>query len=236
VITAGAICPPAPLLAAELTGRDPVLPELRHAAAAAVRSLTACRPEVVAVVAPADRTAAWPVHGGLGLAVYAPPLAARGHGGSGAALPPLPPALVLGARLLDDAGYDGRRLLHSVSPGEEPATCRQLGAALAGGGDRTGLLVMADGSACRSPRAPGHLDPRAAGFDAAIEDAVRGGDLGSLGALDQNLARELLVSARPVWQVLAAAMPSPGAARILYADAPLGVYYLVACLADAERR
>jgi hypothetical protein len=232
VITAGAICPPAPLLAAELTGRDPVLPELRDAAAAAVRSLTASRPEVVAVVGPADRTAAWPVHGGLGLAVYAPPLGARDHGGSATTLPP---ALVLGARLLDDAGYHGPRLLHSVSPGEEPAACQELGAALADGGDRAGLLVMADGSACRSPRAPGHLDPRAAGFDAAIEDAVRGGDLSSLGALDQHLARELLVTARPVWHVLAAAMPSPGAARILYADAPLGVYYLVACLADAQR-
>lgn len=227
MITAGAICPPAPLLAAELTGRDPVLPKLRDAAATAVRWLTAGRPEVVAVVGPADRTAAWPVRRGLDLAVYAPPLATRDHGGSAATLPP---ALVLGARLLDDAGYDGPLLLHSVGPGEDPAACEQLGAALAGGDDRTGLLVMADGSACRSPRAPGHLDPRAAGFDTAIEDAVRGGDLSTLGALDQQLARELLVTARPVWQVLAAAMPSPGAARILYAEAPLGVYYLVACL------
>jgi hypothetical protein len=233
VITAGAICPPAPLLAAELTGRDPVLPELRDAAATAVRSLTAGRPEVVAVIGPADRTKAWPTHGGLDLAVYAPPLAARDHRGDSGALPP---ALVLGSRLLDDAGYDGPRLLQSFSPGEDPAACQQLGAAVADGAERTGLLVMADGTACRSPRAPGHLDPRAAGFDAAIEDAVRGGDLSSLGALDQNLARELLVTARPVWQVLAAAMPSPGPARILYADAPLGVYYLVACLAGAQRR
>jgi hypothetical protein len=233
VITAGAICPPAPLLAAELTGRHPVLPELRDAAATAVRSLTAGRPEVVAVIGPADRTKVWPTHSGLDLAVYAPPLAARDHRGNSVALPP---ALVLGARLLDDAGYDGPRLLQSVSPGENPAACQQLGAALVDGADRTGLLVMADGTACRSPRAPGHLDPRAAGFDAAIENAVRGGDLSSLGALDQHLARELLVTARPVWQVLAAAMPSPGAARILYADAPLGVYYLVACLDGAQRR
>jgi hypothetical protein len=79
---------------------------------------------------------------------------------------------------------------------------------------------------------PGHQDPRATEFDAAIENAVRTGDLSALQALDQHLASELLATARPAWQVLAAAMPSPGVGgRILYADAPLGVYYLVACLA-----
>ena len=110
---------------------------------------------------------------------------------------------------------------------------QKLGQELAGRSNRTALLVMADGSACRSPRAPGHFDQRAAGFDAAIEHAVRTGDLGALHALDQDLARDLLAAARPTWQVLAAAMPSHLDARILYANAPLGVYYLVACLPGA---
>jgi hypothetical protein len=231
VITAVAICPPAPLLAAELTGRAPVLLELRHAAADAARWLTASGCEVVTVVGPADRTSSWPVPARADLAVYAPPLAARDHDAAGMGHRRLAPALVLGSRLLDHAGYGGRRLLYSVGPGEMPAACHRLGATLAEGSDRTGLLVMADGSACRSPRAPGHLDPRAAAFDAAIEDAVRTGDLGALQALDKGLAAELLASAYPAWQVLAAAMPSSRPARILYADAPFGVYYLVACLA-----
>ena len=91
---------------------------------------------------------------------------------------------------------------------------------------------MADGSACRSLRAPGYLDPRAAAFDAALERAVRTGDLGSLQAMDHGLARELLATARPGWQVLAGAMPGRAAAtEILYADDPFGVFYLVAWLA-----
>jgi hypothetical protein len=219
----------------ELTGRDPVLPELLHAAATAARWLIAYRPEVIAVVGPADRTAAWPIPGHLDLAAYAPPLAARNQHGASVTGPSLPPALGLGARLLDQAGYSGRRLLHSVSPEDQPTSCQELGLALADLSDRTGLLVMADGSACRSPRAPGHLDNRAAGFDAAIEDAIRSGDLTALQALDQHLARELLATARPTWQVLAAAMPNPSPGRILYADAPLGVYYLVACIASTAR-
>jgi hypothetical protein len=94
-----------------------------------------------------------------------------------------------------------------------------------------GLLVMADGSACRSLRAPGYLDPRAAAFDAALERAARTGDLASLRTLDHGLARELLATARPGWQVLAGAMPRAAATEILYADDPFGVFYLVAWLA-----
>jgi hypothetical protein len=232
VITAAAICPPAPLLAVELTGRDPVLPELRHAAATAVRRLTAYGPDVIVVVGPADRTAAWPILGRLDLTAYAPLLALRDQDRVSVSGPSLPSALGLGVRLLDEAGYGGQRLLQSVSSGEQPTVCQQLGAALADRKERTGLLVMADGSACRSPRAPGYLDTRAAGFDAAIEDAVRSGDLTALNALDQHLARELLATAHTAWQVLAAAMPSSGPGHILYADAPLGVYYLIAWLAD----
>ena len=91
---------------------------------------------------------------------------------------------------------------------------------------------MADGSACRSLRAPGYLDPRAAPFDAAIEEAVRSGDLGPLRAMDQDLARELLAAGRPGWQVLAGALPDRApSTEILYSGDPFGVFYLVAWLA-----
>ena len=39
MIAGVAICPPAPLLARELTGLDPVIPELRQACAAAAERL-----------------------------------------------------------------------------------------------------------------------------------------------------------------------------------------------------
>jgi len=121
-----------------------------------------------------------------------------------------------------------------VKHDEPAAVCLRLGAGLHRLADRVGLLVMADGSARRSPRAPGYLDPRAAAFDAALERAVRGGDLGPLRAMDQALARELLAAGRPGWQVLAGAMPGRvPATEILYADDPFGVFYLVAWLAGA---
>jgi hypothetical protein len=225
-----AICPPTPLLARELTGLDPVIPELRQACAAAAERLVKSAPEVIAVVGAGRRTAVWPADGRLNLAAFGPALGTR-DGLTGPTPRSLPLPLGLGVRLLDEAGYTGPRLLQSVHPGEPTAACLRLGADLRTRSDRVGLLVMADGSACRSLRAPGYLDPRAAAFDAALEGAVRSGDLGALRAMDQDLARELLAAGRPGWQVLAGAMPGRApSTEILYKADPFGVFYLVAWL------
>ena len=65
---------------------------------------------------------------------------------------------------------------------------------------------MGDGTARRSVSAPGYLDERAAPFDAAVERAVRDGDLPALAALDPALAADLLAAGRPAWQALAGAL------------------------------
>jgi aromatic ring-opening dioxygenase LigB subunit len=121
------------------------------------------------------------------------------------------------------------RRLHSVGQDEPPAGCRQLGKEIGGTAARTGLLVMGDGSARRGPRAPGHYDERAAAFDAEVERAVRAGDLQALMAVDPALARELMATGRPAWQVLAGATAGTAPrAEVMYAGDPLGVMYLVA--------
>jgi hypothetical protein len=225
VIVAAALCPCPPLLARPVTGRDPVLPPLRAACAEAARRLMRAGPELIAVVGPGPRTVKWPPDSRLDLSVFAPALGRAGD-------PALPSALGLGAMLLDQAGYRGPRVLAAVAADEPPDGCASLGAALAGSAARTGLLAMGDGSARRSPRAPGQLDERAAGFDAGTERALREGDTGALLAISPALARELLASGRPAWQVLAGAMrqagSGPPAVEILYADDPFGVAYMVA--------
>ena len=172
VIVSAAICPPAPLLARELTGLDPVVPELRRACAAAAGRLVRSAPEVIAVVGAGRRTGTWPTDSRFNLAAFAPALGTRGGRALGPG-PALPLPLGLGARLLDECGYRGSRRLQSVNQDEPTTACLRLGADLADLGGRVGLLVMADGSACRSLRAPGYLDPRAAAFDGALERAVR---------------------------------------------------------------
>jgi aromatic ring-opening dioxygenase LigB subunit len=98
------------------------------------------------------------------------------------------------------------------------------------------MLVMGDGSARRSLKAPGHLDPRAEPFDAQVEQAVRDGRLGALLKLDEALARDLMATGRPAWQVLAGAIPNDAlVTEVLYRDDPFGVAYLVASLHPRAR-
>jgi hypothetical protein len=225
VIAAAAVCPSPPLLARELTGRALVLPELREACAAAVARLLAAEPGVVVVVGGGDATKSWDPDDRLDLSAWAPALGRRGALG-------LPLALGLGAMLLDDAGYTGRRILQAVGAAEPADACLELGASLPDEARRVAILTMGDASARRSPAAPGHFDERAEPFDLAVERAFRDGDMAALAGLDCGLAHDLMATGRAAWQVLAGALtsgPAP-AGEILYADAPFGVGYLVAVL------
>lgn len=233
MIIAAALCPWPPLLVRELTGADPVLPDLRDACAGAVAALLASRPDLVAVVAPGPATATWPSDGRLNVAAFggSPPLGAGVADGR----PALPPAAGMGAYLLDQAAYRGPRVIWTVSGDETPAGCRKLGAELAADGQRTALLALGDGSARRGPKAPGAFDERAAGFDAEVERAVRAADLDALLAVDPALARDLMATGRPAWQVLAGALAGTApAAHIHYAGDPFGVRYLVASFGPAN--
>jgi hypothetical protein len=236
VIAAAALCPAAPLLVRELTGGTLVLPELREACREATGRLLRARPDVIAVVGAGPQTRAWDSASRLDVASFGGPAAGRGPAGAahgpaaaGAGTPGLPAALGLGARLLDEAGYAGPRRLEAIGADEPPTACAAAGRRFSQAADRVGLLVMADGSARRGRRAPGHLDERSAGFDAAVERAFRDGDLQALAAVDPGLARELMAAGRAAWQVMAGALEGSGVdVEVLYAGDPFGVAYLVA--------
>jgi hypothetical protein len=236
VIAAAALCPAAPLLARELTGGTLVLPELREACREVTGRLLSARPDVIAVVGAGPQTRTWDSASGLDVASFGGSAAAgRSPAGARAGTPGLPVPLGLGARLLDEAGYAGPRILQAIGSDEPPDACAATGQRLSQAAGRVALLVMADGSARRGRRAPGHLDERSAPFDAAVERAVRAGDLPALAAIDPVLARDLMAAGRAAWQVLAGALDGRGVgAEVLYADDPLGVAYLVASLAATQ--
>jgi hypothetical protein len=247
MIIAAALCPSPPLLVRELTGTDPVVADLRDACANAVHALVAAGPDVIVVVGPGPDTAAWPADSRLNIAAFggrpAQPADARAQAApashlapaaDNAGLPapprpgPAPLAVGLGGYLLDQAGYAGPRRLHSVSEDDQPADCLRLGREIGDTAERTGLLVMADGSARRGLRAPGYLDERAEAFDAEVERALRAGDLQALAGVDPALARELVATGRPAWQVLAGATHHTAlTGDVMYAGDPLGVMYVV---------
>jgi hypothetical protein len=132
------------------------------------------------------------------------------YGGRGLPAPePLPLPLAVGAALLGDRPH---RLL----------AVDGSAVALPAGVD---LLVVGDGTAKRTEKAPGHYDARAEDYDAAIADGLLAG---SLPDLDVELGRELLVGGLDAWQTVAASVTGTFAGELLYAGAPYGVGYVVA--------
>ncbi|MFH8366516.1 class III extradiol dioxygenase subunit B-like domain-containing protein [Streptomyces sp. NPDC018031] len=234
MLAAAALCPCPPLLVPEVAaGAAAELDALRAACADAVGVLAAARPDRLVVVGPAPERAGTRLHpqgapGSFrGLGVDA---AVRLGSGEPAGAEPLPLSLAVAAWLLERTEWAAAPV-EGLGVGEATTgeRCRVIGRELAAPADRLALLVMGDGSACRTLKAPGYLDERAAGFDAAVTGALAAADTGALQALDPGLAAELRVSGRACWQVLAGAGEDAGlSGALLYDDAPYGVGYTVA--------
>jgi hypothetical protein len=82
-------------------------------------------------------------------------------------------------------------------------------------------LVVGNGSARRSEKAPGHLDPRSAAFDQGLRAW-----LGGSGSLDVGLGAELLASLEGL-RLMAERLGSWGEPVVDYDDDPFGVQYWV---------
>lgn len=128
------------------------------------------------------------------------------------------PVAALRAAALDAVGRLGPRVRVSASG---PSGSRVASALVAAAGGtvvdagETGVLVVGNGSATRTEKAPGHLDERAAAFDDALRSSFAG--------IDADLAAALWADTACLGE-----LPSLGEAEVLYDDAPFGVQYWVA--------
>jgi hypothetical protein len=235
MLVAAAVCPCPPLLVPEVaSGAAAELDELRGACDAALAAVLAADPELLVVVGPG------PAHerfeqGAVGsFQPFGVDLRVRLGGDSQpspapAPQPALPPSLAVGAWLLERSGWRGPVRALAVPDYLEPRLCAENGRHLADSAERVGLLVLGEGSARLSVKAPGYLDQRAEGFDAGIARSLASADAdGGLAGLDDELAFELMASGRAPWQVLTGAAHRQLRATLLHRAAPYGVGYLVA--------
>jgi hypothetical protein len=238
MLVAAATCPSPPLLVPEVAGgASHEMDAARAACDDALGALAAARPDRLVVIGPAEQAA-------RGTYTQGARGSFRGYGvdlevslGKGEPSPeahPLPSSLAVGAWLLTRndwtaAPVEGLGVGEPLSRGR----CEESGRQLAGSAERVALLVMGDGTNCRTVKAPGYFDERATAFDAEAARALESADAGGLLALDEELAYELNASGRSCWQVLAGAAAGSGTGsglrgRLLYDEAPYGVGYFVA--------
>jgi len=236
VIVAAALVPQAPLMLPGLTGRgDPVF-EMRSVAADVVGELVRADPEEIVLLASGSRSGGLPVRDRLGLHRWAVGAGTDRRDGVQSAADDVPLPFAVGTTLLDAAGWRGPRRWHQVGWHDAGSTALAVGSGLAATSGRVGLLVLGDGSARRTVKAPGHLDERADGFDAALLDALRR-EPHRLVDADPATASELMVTGLPAWQALAGALAGAPSAtggaqvqrpvQVRWTGDPFGVLYLV---------
>ncbi len=246
MLIAAAVCPTPPLLVPDVAhGAAVELDRLRAACDQAVATLLDARPDRLALVGTGPRTCRHPagatgdLAGFLGDRVQDGPRVRLGQadGRSDTSTATLPLSLTVGAWLLDRAGASRASSLaalaapvaQAVRADAASAECAALGARLAAGPQRVGLLVLGDGSACRRQGSPGPADERAIDFDAQVSRALGAADADALLRLDPELAAALLADGRASWQVLAGAAAGTSLrGRLLYDADPYGVAYHVA--------
>ena len=216
IITAAVVVPAAPALLPGIGGTADPLADLRERAAALVTgTATAKGADRLVVVGAGPETRQWPLDAPSGAARFT-----TGRVPDGA----LPTDLEIGRLLASSTG--GEIVLHSVAADASPQECAALGRELAAGQPAV-LVVVADGPATLTDKAPGHLQPEAAPFAAELSRAVAQADSAALAALDPATCDRLWMQGRPALQVLAAA--AAGLAGELVGDeAPFGVQYLLA--------
>ena len=211
MLVAASVCPHPPLLVPSVgVGAAAELDELRAACRDAVAAIFDCDADVTYVV-------------GVDSTPHARSMRPWGADERIDVPEPLPLSLLIGGWLT--AG----RVRSFVAVGDDldASECAALGRELVESAERVALLVMGDGSARHSEKAPGYVDERAAGFDEGVATALSAADVDFLLRLDPALARALLVAGRAPWQVLAGAAEGrpPPQVRGGWQGAPYGVGY-----------
>jgi hypothetical protein len=221
MLVAAAFVPIPPLLVPEIAGGSAAADEpMRVAVDRAVRRALATAPDEIVAIGTGDVTGE--VQGSWDWRGFGVPLP------SSAAPQRLPHALGIGDWLLDrQPGPTAPRRFRVVTTGLTAQHGAELGREIVNGSRRLALLVCGDGSACRSEKAPGYLDPGAEAWDDAALIGLRTPDPARLLALDEAVGRRLLAAGRAPWQVLAgAAAEGEFEATIDWAGAPYGVLYV----------
>ena len=224
MIIGAVFIPSAPLILADVDVEG-LLDDVR---AASIELLSEFLPDTQQIIAigSADQTV-WFDEGGVGTS--------RGLGGIadyaiGSGTQELPLSLTVAAFALSAAGADQPTVALSVGKQTSNADRALLAQEVAERAAElpTLLLVVGDGSATRTEKAPGYIQPDALNFDSVVSAAIAAADFQTLVEIPQEQADRLWCQGLPAWQVAAFAGQELKQGELVLETAPFGVNYLVA--------
>jgi hypothetical protein len=233
MLIAAAVCPHPPLLVPEVTGVSgpggTELDRLRNACHEAVEALAAERPDLIAVVGGAGRTAEYPPGAVASLDEFGIPFTLPPAAAYPAGAPGLPLSLTIAKWLLAGVAGPSGVAWWGIAADATTAECLELGEMIATLAPRVAMLAMGDGAGGRARGVPGAVDPAADRYDEQVAAALAAPSPRALAALDLAQADDLFVAGRAAWQVLAGAAGQDDFDAVLrYAAVPFEVTYFVA--------
>lgn len=221
----GAVFIPSPPLLLVDVDVEVLLDDVRAAALELISEFLPGVQQIIAIGS-ADETV-WFDAGGIGTS--------RGFGGTadyaiGTGTAPLPLSLTIAAFALQAAGAD--QPITALSVGSKTTSAERgliAHEVISRAADLpTMLLVVGDGSATRTEKAPGYIQPDALNFDSVVSAALAAADFQTLAELAQEQADRLWCQGLPAWQVAALAGQHMKQGELVLETAPFGVNYLVA--------
>lgn len=230
MLVAAAVLPHPPVLVPDVaSGAARELDELRAACHKAVDTVVASDVDRLVVVGGAQRRASFGPGArgslsGFGVSVEVAVPGAPPTGG-----PVLPLAATIGSWLLSHSHPSCPVAVEVVADDTSARDAAALGAELAASSARVGLLVMGDGAATLTAKAPGYVVEGAGQWQRDVDQMLGSAAVEAVAALSTDDADRFAVGGRAAWQVLAgAARGSAWRGTLLAAEAPYGVGYTVA--------
>jgi hypothetical protein len=234
-VVGAALVPAAPVLVPGLSGSAVPAPEARAAALGVMQRLIDIGLDEVVVLAEADRdglfddSAPWDLHRLGGMHAVGDP------GAGGSFDQRLPVSLAIGASMLRDAGWTGSTSFQGLERTMSNDAATEVGRHLAATPRSVGLLLLGNGSACCTAKAPGSLHPQASAFNEALLAMIQRGNSAEMMELSANETADQLSDIRVPLQVfVGATSPRQFLGSVAFAEEFAGVQYICATLLPDE--